>query len=59
MIKKGIHDGVQLSVLFCCSRKTIQCKLDKVHVPSKKEFAGVAGVIMNTAYFWRLRRDGF
>jgi len=43
----------QLSEQFGCSAKTIQRKLDKVLITKRKEFSGVAVVIMDTTYFGR------
>jgi hypothetical protein len=42
-----------LSARFGCSTKTIQRILDKSLVVKRKEFSGVAAVIMDTTYFGR------
>ena len=43
----------QLSEQFGCSSKTIQGSLDQVSVIKRKEFSGLAVVIMDTTYFGR------
>ena len=49
----GKQTYVQLAAHFCCSTKTIQRKLDKAHILPRKEFSGVAVVVMDTTYFGR------
>ena len=44
---------VQLAERFFCSTKTIQRWLDKALIIKRKEFSGVAVVIMDTTYFCR------
>jgi hypothetical protein len=43
----------QLAERFNCSTKTIQRWLDKVQIIKRKEFSGVAVVIIDTTYFGR------
>ena len=43
----------QLAVQFGCSTKTIQRSLDKALIVKRKEFSGIAVVIMDTTYFGR------
>jgi hypothetical protein len=49
----GKQTCVQLAEYFFCSTKTIQRMLDKVPFLKRKEFSGVAVVIMDTTYFGR------
>jgi hypothetical protein len=47
------HAYSQLVTQFGCSVKTIQRRLDKVQITKRKDFSGIAAVIMDTTYFGR------
>jgi len=53
LYSSGKQTYAQLAERFNCSTKTIQRKLDKIHVFKRKEFSSVAVVIMDTTYFGR------
>jgi hypothetical protein len=53
LYSSGKQTYSQLSAKFGCSTKTIQRSLDKVVIAKRKEFSGVAVVIMDTTYFGR------
>jgi hypothetical protein len=53
LYSSGKQTYSQLSTQFGCSTKTIQRRLDKMHVIKRKEFSSVAVVIMDTTYFGR------
>jgi hypothetical protein len=51
LYSSGKQTYVQLAERFYCSPKSIQRWLDKVAIIKRKEFSGVAVVIMDTTYF--------
>ncbi|MDR2147117.1 MAG: transposase [Tannerella sp.] len=53
LYSSGKQTCVQLSGRFGCSSNTIQRKIDKVVVERRKEFSGVAVVVMDTTCFGR------
>ena len=53
MYSGGKQTYSQLADKFCCSSRTIQRKLDQADIVQRKEFSGVAVVIMDTTYFGR------
>jgi len=53
LYSSGKQTYSQLAVQFDCSTKTIQRWLDKALIIKRKEFFGVAVVIMDTTYFGR------
>ena len=53
LYSSGKQTYVQLAERFFCSTKTIQRWLDKALIIKRKEFSGVAVVIMDTTYFCR------
>jgi hypothetical protein len=53
LYSSGKQTYVQLAERFCCSTRTIQRMVDKVHIVKRKEFSSVAVVIMDTTYFGR------
>jgi hypothetical protein len=54
LYSSGKQTYVQLAERFCCSSKTVQRMLDKALIIKRKEFSGVAVVIMDTTYFGRV-----
>jgi hypothetical protein len=53
LYSSGKQTYAQLAEHFNCSTKTIQRRLDKALIERRKEFSGVAVVIMDTTYFGR------
>ena len=53
LYSSGKQTYAQLAKRFCCSSKTIQRNLDKVHIKKRKEFSCTSVVIMDTTYFGR------
>jgi hypothetical protein len=53
LYSSGKQTYAQLAEHFYCSKKTIQRMLDKVIIIKRKEFSGIAVVIMDTTYFGR------
>ena len=53
LYSSGKQTYSQLAEQFGCSTKTIQRRLDQALIVKRKEFSGVAVVIMDTTYFGR------
>jgi hypothetical protein len=53
LYSSGKQTYIQLAERFCCSTRTIQRMVDKVHIVKRKEFSSVSIVIMDTTYFGR------
>jgi hypothetical protein len=53
LYSSGKQTYLQLAERFCCSTRTIQRMVDKVHIVKRKEFSSTAVVIMDTTYFGR------
>jgi hypothetical protein len=54
LYSSGKQTYSQLAAQFDCSTKTIQRSLDKALIVKRKEFPGVAVIIMDTTYFGRV-----